>query len=146
MRVEEIFLLLSGQWQLERSVNDYSTMKGIAVFSAFNEGDSLFHFYREEGEHTLRNGTTFSFFREYIYSYHQPHIDVYFVHNNKRSDLLHKITLQGDSINCLGLGTHSCGDDLYTATYRFLNREQFTLQYTIHGPRKNLTIQTFFNR
>jgi hypothetical protein len=142
---EQIFVFLHGPWQLDRSTNGHGTMKGMALFLPLHE-DPLTLLYREDGEHISQDGESFSFFREYIYCLNGVYLDVYFAHAKKRSSLLYRLIFSGSSKDCLATGKHSCGQDIYAATYQFFDPNRFTLQCDIHGPRKNLKIQTIFQR
>lgn len=141
----EIFLFLHGSWHLHRSTNGHGKMNGRAFFSPLS-GDSLSLFYREEGEYTLQNGTTFAFFKEYIYCLYQGYLDVYFTHDKKRSCLFYRLVFSETPHYCLARGQHCCAKDTYIATYQFFDSERFTLEYDIHGPKKNLKIHTLFQR
>jgi hypothetical protein len=142
---EEMFSLLQGQWQLERFVSGHRRMKGIASFVAYPE-DPQTLLYREDGQHIPQDGASFSFFREYVYCLNQIYVDVYFSHSKKRSRFFHRLLFSGNSQNCEAVGEHSCGNDMYAATYQFFELKRFIVRYDICGPKKNLTIQTFFQR
>lgn len=142
---EHIFLFLHGHWQLNRSINGHGMMKGMASFLPLHE-DPLTLLYREEGEHITHDGASFSFFREYVYCLNQVYLDVYFAHSQNRGRLLYSLVFSGNFKDCLATGEHYCGKDIYAATYHFYDLNRFTLQYDIRGPKKNLKIQTFFQR
>lgn len=143
--LENIFLFLQGQWDLERSTNGHGNMKGIATFTPTYE-DPLALFYREEGEHILENGESLSFFKEYIYDFNNFYLDVCFAYNKKRGNLLHRLMFSEGSKDCIAQGEHCCGQDIYLGIYQFLDTNRFTIHYTIKGPRKNIRIQTRFQR
>lgn len=142
---EKIFFFLHGQWKLDRSLNDHGRMRGMASFLPLSE-DPVTLLYREDGEHISQDGVSYSFFREYTYCLNQTFLEVYFSHDKKRGKFFHRLIFSESSNECLATGEHSCGQDIYAATYQFFFPDRFTLQYDIFGPKKNLKIQTLFQR
>ncbi len=140
---KEKFLSLQGKWALKRSTNGFGNMQGVAVFSPFvGQYPSLL--YREEGTFFTPQEGLFDFYRDYIYFLNDKQIDVYFVSVSKKQDLF--LSLTPSSTNRSATGSHMCKEDLYVATYQFLDSDTFTLYYEIKGPKKDLIIETLFER
>jgi len=140
---KEKFLSLQGKWALKRSTHGFGEMQGIAVFSPFIDQNPAL-LYREEGVFLTPQEDRFDFYREYIYFFVDGKIDVYFASEKKKQDLF--VSLNPASTHCSATGSHLCKEDLYLATYRFLDDNTFTLHYDIKGPKKDLIIETVFKR
>jgi len=143
--IKEIFQLLAGDWDLCRSTNGFGAMKGRAQFLS-----DLLHpfmlFYREEGIFTTNTDISLSFYKEYIYSFANERIEVYFAHKGEKIKFFHSLHFSFGTSYCTALARHRCEQDTYRAKYTFLDRDTFSLEYNINGPRKALTIYTLFKR
>lgn len=138
-----IFQYLQGEWLLERRTNGHGQMQGRASFSALDNAEQSLH-YREQGQHVTAMGRACSFFKEYLYTLDQGSIVVYFCASAIKGGLFYPLCFAEDGSSATG--KHLCAQDLYEASYQFVNANEFILHYQITGPRKNLLIQTQFQR
>lgn len=145
----QLFESLKGVWELYRhwdGIQGY--MQGMAFFQPRASGVLS---YQEQGRATFRKDKTFLAYRTYTYVYEQDTIAVYLGDREQKQParLLH--TLQFHSARAVNTplvatGTHVCADDVYRACYTFVSSQHFQLTYQVHGPRKDYTIQTSFNK
>ena len=141
---EKIFFSLEGKWGLTRSTNGFGKMKGDALFSLIPDTMPSFS-YREEGIYETPYGEDLLFYRDYIYVLYDGKIEIYFASHQKKQHLFHTLTFAPSRKEC-AVSVHLCGKDLYTPTYVFLDEDTFTLEYKVKGPKKDLVIQTYFQR
>ena len=131
---------LSGQWHLARQIDDHltgqqGTLTGTASFTGNDPANLHWH---EQG--TLSIGT---YEGEAWRDYRVVQAD----------DGMTRITFDDgrpffELPNNLGRTDidHSCPPDRYTGTIDILSENQWRLDWTIRGPRKNLTIGTVYTR
>ena len=132
-----IFIKLSGSWILSRTVPNYGTMKGRAVFKVIPKENNFLH-YREEGIMILeQTKATYDFFREYIYEYSRDAITIYFSETPRR---IFQVLNLGEFATCEA--AHQCVEDDYHGTYNFknINQGQFEITYKVKGPNKDYVI------
>jgi len=139
---EKHLLSLEGKWTFNRSTNGFGTMMGSASFLPFSDDLSCFA-YQETGIFVTPHGAKLTFYKEYIYCLNKGVIEVYFASQQKKQGFFHALTFSSPNT---ATAIHQCRDDLYTATYTFLDNNTFTLQYDIKGPKKHILIETIFKR
>jgi uncharacterized protein DUF6314 len=138
----EVIRNLSGRWSFDRTIEGHGAMKGVATFTALDQGSLL---YREQGNLKLAGGTELHAEREYIYRVRQDGFDVLFRESPPR--LFHAISLaQHDGSEYFGNADHLCGPDTYRSTYTFLADGNFVIRHIVHGPRKDYTMVTTYSR
>ncbi len=138
-----IFSKLPGSWTFSRTIPNFGTMSGRAVFSLMPNEENFLH-YREEGVITLAiTKTTQAFFKEYIYGCSQTHITIYFNENPRRT--YHVLNLEKKT-GCEA--DHQCNDDSYHGIYDFNepHQGQFKITYQVKGPKKDSVIVTQFTK
>lgn len=140
---ETLFYFFQGWWLIDRSTNGQGKMQGEASFS-LRENDFQTLLYREEGEHITQKGCSLSFFKEYLYCLNDQKLEVHFTRSGEKGELFYQLLLLNSGT--LATASHLCGQDMYAATYQFLDRNHFTLQYDIHGPKKDIRLHTLFTR
>jgi hypothetical protein len=144
----QLFTHLTGVWELRRRLGTQGHMRGIARFQPWRKG--ILH-YQEQGSATFGNSRPFPAYRAYAYVYNQGTIAVYFWDQARQqpAELLHTLQFcftNNSSQTLMAAGTHGCAEDVYKARYIFVNHDYFQLTYQVHGPKKNYTIQTNFNK
>jgi len=139
---EDHFLFLKGNWTIDRSTNGFGYMLGSASFLPLS-GDLPTLAYQETGVFVTAQGENLNFYREYIYSLNKGIIEVHFASQQKKQGFFHALTFSSSNV---ATATHPCRDDLYRATYTFLNENSFSLAYDIKGPKKHIRIETVFKR
>lgn len=146
MQPNEVFNLLNGNWRIMRTIHNQGHMQGFARFTRITKNKIL---YREEGILELNdNAQKLKVYREYIYIYKDETIFIYFYENKKPTTLLHKLNflpMQKNPNNSQAIANHQCKKDHYHALYLFFSN-CISLQYRIHGPKKNHFISTVFVR
>lgn len=145
MLAQKIFFSLKGKWVFKRTTNGHGSMNGSALFRPISTSIPSF-FYREDGLFYTTYGDTLAFYREYLYCLNQEHIEVYFTSQGKKQRFFHSFTFPSSQIKNSTPAIHHCGEDKYIATYTFLNKNTFTLDYNILGPKKEITLKTHFKR
>lgn len=141
---KKAFSFLEGKWGLIRSTNGFGSMKGEALFMPLL-GAPSFLSYREEGIFETLYGEGLLFYREYMYVLNDEEIDIYFASHQKKQHLFHTLSFLPHKNSC-SASVHLCGKDLYVPTYTFLDKDSFALEYRVKGPKKDLIIQSLFQR
>jgi hypothetical protein len=136
--IPRLFASLEGTWQFYRTISQNGTVQGFATFT---KRDATTLFYREEGQWTHTEKTSYKVYREYLYALENDSIAVYFAEIPKR--LFHILTF---SLSQKALASHHCEADLYLTYYCFINPDKFTVTHTIEGPKKEMEITTQFIR
>jgi len=143
MQATDIFHLLQGSWELDRSISGDapSLFQGDGNFTLLLP--TLLH-YKEEGEMRV-NGHRLFAYKEYYYSLKDGHISVFFDLKFKR--LFHKI----DFFKCkdkglIGEGVHLCSKDRYATRYFFSGNEQFSTTCEVLGPKKDYVIASCYKK
>ena len=147
INIYKIFNSLAGHWQLERRIPNQGLVKGQACFSNYKESSTLH--YQETGILTLEDKKEFNFSREYFYYYENEQISVFFVENARPGKLFHTLEFSPrfkDADPIRACARHHCRHDIYDATYSFQDDKQFTVSYRVHGPTKNYSSATIFQR
>ncbi|MBS0272157.1 MAG: hypothetical protein JSR85_05870 [Proteobacteria bacterium] len=138
----QLFFSLEGKWAFNRSINGSEIMRGTALFHSVNECLPSYS-YQEEGIYSAGPLSQLSFFREYFYCLNNKTIEVYFSFQKKKHNFFYALAF---SCPNLANGVHHCVHDVYKATYVFLEKDIFLLQYDVRGPKKDFVIQTTFTR
>lgn len=149
----DIFTMLKGAWHLQRTIENYGVMRGMAHFSELpstvNEHNATALYYREEGEFCISSGKKFNCHREYIYRFVDGEIIIFFAEQQKPTALFYRLDFAEDK-PMQGLLTataeHQCQADNYQAFYYFFNRDTFRLNYKVLGRRKDYSSNTLFIR
>lgn len=145
--LDQLFSALKGDWLLKRFIRGKGKMEGTAHFKITNNNHSLLH-YSEEGKFTTVAGISLHATREYFYSYNKNIISVFFVENNQVGELFHTLEFKQKKLDfpLKANALHLCCNDLYSATYEFINYDQFNLSYVVKGPHKNYMMNTLYQR
>ena len=138
---EKYFFSLEGKWIFNRSTNGFGDMTGSASFLPLPNDFSTFS-YRETGIFVTPQGMDTPFYREYLYCLNKRVIEVYFSIHQKKQGLFHTLTFSSHT----AMAIHPCRDDIYTATYTFLDDSTFMLRYDVKGPAKDIIIETVFKK
>ncbi|ROT37162.1 FAD/NAD(P)-binding domain-containing protein [Sodiomyces alkalinus F11] len=121
------------------------------------------YLYIEEGEFRADNGLTFQARRRYVWRYDEARdvMSVWFVRtdDDRRADyLFHQVEFLGpgqgpespDRKGWKAKAGHLCIDDFYNVAYEFcfkaVELEQWTIGYTVKGPKKDYTIHGVYRR
>lgn len=145
-----IFKMLKGAWRLTKITYDKMNQRtykfiGKATFKQLTKNELLF---REDGEYInplTQEKLNTSSSREYLYTYEDESINVYFAKSNKRDGLFHRLNrkdLEKKKFDCF----HPCKKDTYQTQYRFFNNDEFTIKHIVNGPKKNYTTETTYKR
>ena len=140
MRAASYFFSLEGSWNFQRTVSNGTRVKGKASFK-MNGPNSLF--YREDAVLITAEQVHLNCYQEYTYLLQDDVIHVFF--NEKPLRFFHAIQLSNDNLK-VGFGEHLCRLDHYTAIYSFQNKDKFTVQYLVKGPKKNYQTSTVFSK
>ena len=132
---------LTGQWVLDRTVDDGTTMAGEATI--LRREDSAFD-YCEQGKLTLPRGHTLDAERRYVFTEEDRGFAVLFAGTPPR--LFHRVALRCDGWNLIGGATHVCGADRYDSRYEFHAGGGFSIEHRATGPRKRYAMVTRYRR
>lgn len=139
-KIPQIFASLEGSWNLKRFIVNEGAVVGRAVFKRVNQ-DPLTLLYREDGIFTSESSQSeWNVFREFLYRLEEDKISAYF--HEKPPRLFHTLVFDKDDAKAC----HLCGCDQYDAFYQFKSPREFTLDYLIKGPKKDLKIHTIFTK
>ena len=122
-----------GDWILQRQITDRylnqtGVFSGLATLQPL-EPDVLK--YSENGKVRLGEGPCMSATRDYVWRFVGNRVEVKFVNG----DAFH-IFVPAGAVD----GTdHPCGDDFYRVHYDFLQWPEWTVTWTVSGPRKDYT-------
>jgi hypothetical protein len=139
---EKRLFFLEGKWTFNRSTNGFGHMTGRSSFLPTPDALSTFA-YQETGLFVTLLGVNLPFYKEYIYCLNKGMIEVYFASDRKKQGFFYALAFSSPN---KATGSHQCRDDLYEASYTFLDDTTFTLQYDIEGPKKHISIETIFKR
>lgn len=142
MTVALIFHALEGQWEFHREIPSYGVIKGLAKFQKLENDEQTLH-YREDGELCVFQGKKFTVFREYLYHFQDEKICVFFKEKPQR--FMYSLEFIS-SLFDQAKARYICNCDIYEATYRFHLPTEFSLSYSIQGPRKSYFIHSNFKR
>jgi hypothetical protein len=150
---EDIFTMLKGTWHLQRTIENYGVMRGIAHISeqqsTMNEHNTASLYYREDGEFCISSGKKFNCHREYIYRFVDGKIIIFFAEQKKPTALFYQLDFVEDKLReglLTATAEHQCQADNYQAFYYFYNRDTFRLNYKVLGRKKNYSSNTLFTR
>jgi hypothetical protein len=132
---------LSGAWLLYRQIDDGSLMAGTARF--IPRGIGRFD-YLEQGQLRLVDGRTLGTERGYIFEETESGFAVFFTQSPPR--LFHRVTLEANGRNLVGVATHLCAGDRYDSHYEFRANASFTIEHRVCGPHKRYTSVTHYVR
>ncbi len=140
--IASLFCSLQGKWAFSRLISGEGSVNGIATFTKSTLNEKTLY-YRETGVFTQNNGCRFNVSRNYHYHYHQQEdtISVYFAEELPRLFQTLKFTTPTTAI-----ASHLCKCDTYNAIYTFHSEDEFSIFYSVLGPKKNYTMTTIFNR
>lgn len=160
---DDIFDLFNGSWSISREVINYeegqfsATAKGTAAFYRQSSTTSLLH---ENVTVDWMSGLTSLATKSYLFEQNNNSLLQYRFDNpvnlqkTKQLDqaalsekiLMHillfhktKSTLSSDSLHC-------CGTDKYKLSFKIISQDKFLMNYYIHGPFKNSSINTIYTR
>jgi hypothetical protein len=134
MKAEELFEYLKGTWKITKTLGDLGIASGEAKIIPNQEG---YLHYREDVLITINNSEVKGY-KEYLYSMKDDVLSKHFTDLN----LFYHLNLGQYSAT----GHHQCSEDHYDASYAFLADNSFTLEYKVHGPKKDYIISTEFVR
>jgi hypothetical protein len=132
---------LTGEWRLNRSIDDGSSMTGAATIAPRGAGQFD---YREQGQFRLPDGRSLDAERRYIFDETESGFTVLFTEKPPR--LFHRIALARIGPHLVGHGTHLCGDDHYASRYEFRADGSFVIAHRVSGPRKDYAMETRYVR
>jgi hypothetical protein len=144
----ELINYFEGDWSFSRKIKTdkdklFAIADGKASFSKDSKPDSLF--YGEDGELDLKQSKTKNlFYKNYIFSFFEDHIRVYFSGGADAGQLYQEYTYRVNRL--IPIAEHACNRDLYNSEYQITGENQFTLVTKIGGPQKDFLITTIFNR
>jgi|GEM_PF-1452351 len=141
--IHDRFRNLEGKWSIKRTLGDIGKAEGEAAFLLL--GSSNVMVYQEILEVTFHGNAPQTGHQEYkfIYNIERDTISKYNSFDNFVSDnFMYHLKFSGDKAN----GKYVCNSDVYSATYRFVDDNKFTLLYDVTGPGKNYYILTEFEK
>lgn len=140
--------MFHGAWSLNRTILGVGSMKGEAIFENLSQIISSHDIlYKEDGIFHLDNVTKLNTHKEYIYSFENEQLGVYFVECNKRDRLFHLLDFKEDNrIYLTATAIHHCDPDVYDVKYEIYNSDEFKIVYKVNGPMKDYVSQTYFKR
>jgi hypothetical protein len=141
-----LFESLTGHWILNRTIAGFGKMDGGAIFTPLNPWTLQ---CREQGEMCLDSGSSFSAYRESLYSLEEDHIAIRSQSPQATETLLFRLRPErtGRGIwPAYANGIHYCGRDTYAAEYRFESPDRFMVKIDVRGPQKDFVIETLLTK
>ncbi|ODA77823.1 hypothetical protein RJ55_06425 [Drechmeria coniospora] len=149
----------TAQFLLREKSTDGTSAGGGGDDDDDDDDDGLEYLYVEAGEFTTDSGFRFPATRRYVWRYDERKdlLSVWFTKpdDDKRADyLFHEIefeqpTARGDESWRAKAG-HLCVDDYYDVKYRFafdaVNLRDWSIEYTVNGPKKDYSIRGAYSR
>jgi len=143
---ERTFVLLQGNWAIEREIRPKGSFQGTASF-VLSEDNVLN--YMEEGTLELADGRIMQGERSHTYILHEDRIEVKFADGPNSGEHFVDINFPSDpDANwpiCSG-DTHLCILDTYKSIFCFENEDEFHVTYTVCGPQKDYVSDSIYRR
>lgn len=151
MQLKKLFSNLPGTWHFNRVINNSAensmsgNVVGKANFSIIDENNI---YYQENGTFTTAKKCKLKVHQEYIYKYSliNNEIEKYFAKEGQQTNFFYALKFSKN--NLTASAQHLCGQDIYTAEYKFLYEEfllSFELSYKVVGPNKKYVAKTHFS-
>lgn len=151
-QAKHIFQNLEGTWAFSRIIKDRLALAehyavGEAVFLKEGNKNPVILLYHEKGKVNLSDlEKELGFERKYIFKLKNDEIHIIFNDGISKGKLYQKLIPEGDSSGRY-IGTeHLCVRDNYEGRYAFPNDQEFSILYFIKGPKKNMEIETRFEK
>lgn len=140
-RLEEASGRMVGTWRFERTISNYGTASGVAVFEAI---DDEWLTYREDADLRLLDGKEMKTKREYLLTVWPGGFSVFF--KEKPPRLFQRVALRTSDGTMQGSSQHQCNLDLYTSDYEFHPDGALVIRHRAKGPHKDYTMVTTYRR
>jgi hypothetical protein len=137
----DVHARLIGTWTFERTVSNYGTATGVAVFEPI-DGEWLA--YHEDAEVLLLDGKEMKAKREYLIGGRPDGFNVFFKENPPR--LFQQVALKPSEGRMQSSSQHQCRLDLYSSDYEFHPDGRLVIRHTAKGPQKDYTMVTTYRR
>ncbi|ORY11409.1 hypothetical protein BCR34DRAFT_326139 [Clohesyomyces aquaticus] len=161
-----VFRAMQGTWELQRKIDSRAsaapggTLKGTAQFHPRFPTAPEFsaeYLYIEEGIFTMDNGYSFPATRRYVYRYNEvkDKISAWFVQEDGETveKFFNQLEFKGaedEGKGWVAVGSHWCDPDTYKSSSEFRFRgaalERFGIMYDVSGPRKDYTMESWYQR
>ena len=142
-RGNELLEQLVGTWKVERKIDEFPDVTGIATFTSERGGLK----YHEDVSYT-RNNEQVQAFQDYEYRLAEDGIALYFLHGERAGNLF--MNLRFDQVDdedpSQAEAVHLCGDDKYEGLFTFTDKDRFSIWYKVTGPEKDYAIFTQYTR
>jgi len=142
--LKQIQSMLPGEWIFERHISEMPVITGTASFTP--NGSNLH--YREEVRFPVKTGKTLNAHREYLYSFENGALNIYFADGKEKGSLF--LPLQFEDVSSLSsltaCGSHLCVEDMYEGKFTFNPPDAFSVTYLVKGPNKDYTIESRYTR
>lgn len=145
---ERAFVLLQGNWAIEREITPKGSFQGTASF-VLAEDNILT--YSEEGTLELADGRIMQGERSHTYILHkdEDRIEILFADGPNKGEHFVDINFPSDpDANwpiCSG-DTHLCILDTYKSIFCFDHEDEFHVTYTVCGPKKDYVSDSIYRR
>ena len=148
---KKVFTMFHGAWSLNRTILGVGSMKGVAIFENLSQNISSHDIlYKEDGMFHFDNGTKLNTHKEYIYSFENEQLGVYFVECKKRDKLFYLLDLnelnEDHRTYLMATAIHHCNPDVYDVKYEIYDSDEFKIVCKVNGPMKDYVSQTYFKR
>ncbi|SDV49158.1 DUF6314 family protein [Chitinasiproducens palmae] len=138
-----VFACLEGGWRLDRAIRPQGRFVGEAAFTRRAPG--VFD-YVERGVLHLPNGAELAANRAYRYELADPYIDIVFADGPSTGQRFVRLAWRADVAAWRATELHLCAADRYDVTLHIDEREAFTVDVAVRGPRKAYNTSTRFSR
>lgn len=131
-----------GGWKVHRIISGFGEITGQATFQINDQYDDYLDFKEAM---VLPNAPSQkpNAFRTYEYRMVSEGFDIYFSDGATKGDLF--LSFVFTQANIL-VSHHLCIKDHYDAMFEFLSDDEFTLSFSVVGPKKKYSIRTRFTR
>ncbi|MCB0388783.1 MAG: hypothetical protein KDD23_09020 [Winogradskyella sp.] len=150
-KTAKIFDNLEGRWNFSRTIRDRISNTehyaiGEVVFTRNSESHNTLQYVEQGKINLLDVEKEFAFQRKYLFKIKHGEILIIFDDGISKGKLYQKLIPEEES-DTHYIGTeHLCLRDHYEGRYAFPNNHEFSILYFIRGPKKNMQIETNFNK
>jgi hypothetical protein len=133
---------LKGPWTFERKITSINSLAGVAYFLEYEDG----LLYSEKLRFPSPSGKVLLAHREYFYRFSEGNLAIYFAYEGKPADIFMELSLSGLRGKMLARGSHLCLNDFYSGEFEFSGESDFSIIYTVKGPKKDYVISTVYSK
>jgi hypothetical protein len=143
IEAESVLSYFLGCWRIDRVISAFGEITGQATFQLNSQNDKILNYKEAVTLPSPSNNQKPNAFREYEYVMTDTGFDIFFSDGATKGELFLSFEFIYASILT---SHHLCIKDHYDARFEFVSDDEFELDFTVNGPKKDYSIQTRFIR